>query len=113
MKLNFYKLPFYADNYIGWVYDANDNFMFQFHVEGVKEKVVEALNSKERVPNKAELTISPSDNGMILNQGHPFIRIRGWGNLTGVGAHNFSAEKAAKIQDDLRDWIIWKLGLDE
>ncbi len=112
-ELNFYKLPFYTDDILDWVYDANDNFMFQFHIGGVKEKVVEALNSKERVPNKAELTISPTDNGMILNQGHSFIRIRGWGNLTGVGAHNFSAEKAAKIQDDLRDWIIWKLELNK
>lgn len=113
MELNFYKLPFHVDNNIGWVYDANDNFMFQFHVDGVKEKVVKALNAKERVPNKARLTVSPTDNGMILNQGHPFIRIRGWGNLTGTGGHNLPAEEAAKIQDNLRDWIIWKLDLKE
>ncbi len=109
MKLEFYKLPFKSSFYDNWVYDANDNFMFQLHVDGVKEKVVEALNSKERVPNKARLTVSPTDNGMILNQGHPFIRIRGWGNLTGIGAHNLPAEEAAKIQDNLRDWIIYKL----
>ena len=30
----------------------------------------------------------------------PFILIRDWGNLTGVGAHNLPAEKAAQIQDD-------------
>jgi hypothetical protein len=38
-----------------------------------------------------------------------FILIRGWGNLTGTGAHHFSEEKAVKIQDDFRDWIIYKL----
>ena len=113
MELNFYKLPFYADDYIGWVYDANDNFMFQFQIEGEIERIVEALNSNKRVPNKTRLTVSPTDSGLILNYGHPFIRIRGWGNLTGIGAHNLPAEEAVKIQDDLRDWIIWKLDLKE
>jgi len=39
----------------------------------------------------------------------PFILIRGWGNLTGIGGYNFDSEKASKIQDDFRDWIIYKL----
>ena len=112
MELNFYKLPFRLAEYGNWVYDAGNNFIFQIE-SGPRERIVEALNSEKGISNKAQLSIDTEDPGMILNFGDPFILIRGWGNLTGVGAHNFSAEKAAKIQDDLRDWIIWKLGLDE
>jgi hypothetical protein len=112
MELYFYKLPFYVDDYIGWVYDADDNFMFQIK-SGPKSTIVERLNKVERVPNKASLTIDAENSGMILNYGDPFILIRGWGNLTGTGGHNLPAEEAVKIQDNLRDWIMWKLELKE
>lgn len=112
MELYFYKLPFYIEEYGNWVYDADDNFMFQIE-SGPKSTIVERLNKVERVPNKASLTIDAEDPGMILNYGDPFILIRGWGNLTGTGGYNLPAEEAVKIQDNLRDWIMWKLGLKE
>ena len=110
MELYFYKLPFYMEG--NWVYDADDNPMFQIK-SGPKNTIIKRLNEVERVPNKASLTIDKEDPGMILNYDDPFILIRGWGNLTGVGAHNLPAKEAAKIQDNLRDWIMWKLGLKE
>lgn len=112
MELYFYKQPFYTVEYSNRVYDDNDNFMFQIE-SGPKSTIIKLLNEVERVPNKASLTIDKEDPGMILNYGDPFILIRGWGNLTGIGAHNLPAEEAAKIQDNLRDWIMWKLGLKE
>ena len=35
--------------------------------------------------------------------------IRGWGNLTGAGAHNLSVEEAANIQDTFADFIVERL----
>lgn len=119
-KLNFYKQPFYKAKYGSWVYDKNNNFIFQLepefnkqgnYAEGwveLQEKVIFSLNAVDREPIpglKLEL-----QNGIeIYKDKRLFILIRGWGNLTGIGAHNFSGEKAAKIQDDLVKWILYKL----
>jgi len=35
----------------------------------------------------------------------PVIDVRGWGWLTGAGALNIPADKAAQIQDQFGDWI--------
>jgi len=109
MDLQFYTRPFHKAQYGGWVYDAKGNFVFQFETKEFRESVIFSLNAIDSDPLKfLNLSIS-SDPNEILNNGFPFITIRGWGNLTGTGANNFSAEKASKIQDDFRDWIIFKL----
>lgn len=115
MELNFYKQPF-RNEYGSRVYDAKNNFCFQFEIEFVEnwkklwEKVMFSLNSIEHEPIKElKLSINPKYPIQILNNGKPFILIRGWGNLTGIGGYNFSEEKATIIQDDFRDWIIYKL----
>ena len=70
-------------------------FEFQFPVD----RVVSVICPNEKiVQNKA-----------VNNNDLPFILIRGWGNLIGIGGYNFDMEKASKIQDDFRDWIIYKL----
>lgn len=119
MELQFYKKPFHKAKYGSWVYDANSNFVFQFESEfdekgnyapGCKElqqAVIDILND-EYLKFNLNLTLGEDPN-FILKDGKLFIMIRGWGNLTGVGAHNFSGDKAAKIQDDFRDWLIYKL----
>lgn len=124
MKLEFYNQPFHQSKYGTWVYDAKHNFVFQFDEEqpydvsgnylpGVKElreKVIWSLNSLEHDPvEELALSVNPKDEVEILNHGKLFITIRGWGNLTGIGGYNFDGEKAAKIQDDFRDWIIYRL----
>ena len=117
-ELLFYKQPFRKTD--SWIYDANENFVCQFEPKydtkgefapgeiELQKEVLESLNSKNQNPVKGlELTVN--DYGEILNYEEPFITIRGWGNLTGIGGHNLPAKKAAKIQDDFRDWIIYKL----
>lgn len=121
MTLNFYKRPFHQAKYGTWVYDAKSNFVFQFetkyddkggYIDGVKEleqEVIFSLNALDSEPiEKLNLSVG-TDPCEILNNGSPFITIRGWGNLTGIGGYNFDGEKASKIQDDFRDWIIYKL----
>lgn len=122
MQLNFYTRPFHHAKYGTWVYDAKSNFVFQFenkydekgeYIDGVKElqkEVIFSLNALDSEPIEGlNLSIDPNDECMILNNNIPFIMIRGWGNLTGIGGYNFDMEKASKIQDDFRDWIIYKL----
>ena len=122
-NLNFYTRPFREAKYSGWVYDAKGNFVFEFegdfddkgnYVEGYKElceKVIFSINAIERDPVEGlNLTLfSPIE---LLRNDKPFITIRGWGNLTGIGAHNFSGEKAEKIQDDFVQWLLYRLTPD-
>lgn len=122
-RLYFYEQPFHQAKYGSWVYDGKQNFVFQFdevenfddkgfYLEGIKDlrkEVIFSLNSINHEPiAKLKLTIG-SDPCEILNNGFLFITIRGWGDLTGTGANNFSSEKASKIQDDFANWIIYKL----
>jgi hypothetical protein len=120
MELKFYNRPF--EVFWNTVYDANNNFVFQFdskfddkgsYVEGeieLQKEVIFSLNALDNEPiDGLNLSIYADDKTMILNNGLAFITIRGWGNLTGIGGYKFDAEKASKIQDDFRDWIIYKL----
>lgn len=122
MELKFYNRPFHRYKYDTWVYDAKSNFVFQFInkydekgnlIDGLAElqtQVIFSLNALSNEPIDAlNLSIDTFDETLILNNGEPFILIRGWGNLTGIGGYNFDCEKASKIQDDFRDWIIYKL----
>lgn len=123
-NLQFYIQPFHQAKYGSWVYDGKTNFVFQFdevtkydekgnYLDGIKElrqEVILSLNSINHEPvNGLKLSVNENDPTEILNNGLVFITIRGWGNLTGIGANNFSEDKATKIQDDFRDWIIYKL----
>lgn len=122
-SLNFYTRPFKEDKYSGWVRDAKGNFVFEFegdfdekgeYTEGFKElteQVIFALNDLERTPIEGlKLTLK---NGIeIYKDEKLFVLIRGWGNLTGIGAHNFSGEKASKIQDDFVKWFFYRVCVD-
>ncbi len=70
--------------------------------------MAELNNSAEKtIANKIiKISHSPIE---ILKNGELYITIRGWGNLTGIGGYNLSEEQASKIQDDFRDWIIYKI----
>lgn len=128
MNLEFYKQPFKLCKISGWVYDAKSNFVFQFDEEkefdekgnylpGVielREIVIFSLNALDFEPIPGlSLSVNPKDPVEILNHGKLFITIRGWGNLTGIGGYNFDGEKASKIQDNFRDWLIFKLCKNE
>lgn len=79
-----YKFPFklqFPD--IGWVYDADDNFIFQFELlmdEDDKEMFISYLNDEEG-SKKAKVKFV-FENGFIKTEsGADVILIRGWGNL--------------------------------
>ena len=107
----FYTRPFKMYEYGRQVYDAKDNFVFEFE-KGVskqlQKEVIFSLNALDNEPIN-ELKLSFLDAIEILNDGQKFICIRGWGNLTGTGGYHFAEEKAIKIQDDFKNWIVYKL----
>jgi len=109
--LNFYKQPFHRAKYGSWVYDAKGNFVFQFepiydsngnYEEGeieLQDKIIKSLNSKSlSVIENLNLKVGDGDPNFIYHNSRLLIVIRGWGNLTGIGAHNFDDEKASKIR---------------
>lgn len=107
-----YEFPFHQAKYGGWVYDAKGNFIFQFEFDNkeTKEKIINILNGEVVEYNRQEIRvedgyISININGDWLNA----ILIRGWGNLTGVGAYNLDGKYAARIQDTLAEYIVEKL----
>jgi hypothetical protein len=123
LSLNFYTRPFKYDGHSGWVRDARGNFVFEFegdfddngnYAKGFKELVEQIMFSLN------DINISPIEglkltleNGIeIYKDDKLFILIRGWGNLTGIGAHNFSGEKASKIQDDFVKWFFHRVCVD-
>lgn len=120
MELQFYKLPIrQLGKYGQWQYDANGNFVYQFEPYFVdrsfdpeflkiKQKIVDSLNSAEHEPIEGEWEVKSGID--LYYNGRHLITIRGWGNLTGCGAKNFSAEKAALIQDNFIAWFLWKVG---
>ena len=105
-----YELPLRQDEYGSWVYDNKDNFVFQF--EKVNEKnqkdILDILNGV-RASENIEHTFTYEDCYIVMDGTRQILLIRGWGNLTGTGAHNLPAEEAANIQDTFAAWIIEKL----
>jgi hypothetical protein len=103
-----YKLPLHRAKYGSWVYDADSNFVFQFENRNkdLQDKILNTLNGV--TDKKANFEVR-HEHGFILIADMPIILIRGWGNLTGVGAHNLSADEAANIQDTFADWIVQQL----
>lgn len=114
MKLDFYKLPFTDAQQCGYIFDANDNFIFQFDHYGTLEDLdlnaeLLAILNEER-PGPANLNLIKGDESIFMEgESIPLLTIRGWGNLTGIGGYRFDSKKAAKIQDNLLDWIFNKL----
>ena len=107
----FYTRPFKMYEYGRQVYDAKNNFVFEFEKGVSKELQQEVLFSLNALDNEPinELKLSFFDAIEILNDGQKFICIRGWGNLTGTGGYHFKEDKAIKIQDDFKNWIVYKL----
>lgn len=119
-ELNFYTRPFHKAKYSGFVFDAKGNFVFQFegdydekgnHKEGYRElteDIIFALNDIDHKPLE-NLELELKNNIELYKDDKLFITIRGWGGLTGIGGHNFTSEKAVKIQDDFVKYFIYKV----
>ena len=119
-----YEFPLHKSKYTSWVFDKKGNFVFQFEPKFTKEgeflegwkdfedKILDCLNGKSNMNYDGVFTL---ENGEIFAQKTGInivlhiITIRGWGNLTGIGAHHLSAEEATNIQDTFAEFIINKL----
>ncbi len=103
-----YKFPFQQAKYGNWVYDADSNFIFQFQFNDkeTQKKLIKILNGEITDYKRQNVT---SESGLISVDEKPFILIRGWGRLTGVGGYNLKSEYACKIQDTLEEYIVNKL----
>lgn len=102
-----YIEPFEDMMGMGRIY-SGDNFTFQFLAGGeeTKQKCLQILNGEVKEYKRQNIT---HKNGEISVDGHPFILVRGFGNLCGGGAYNLSVEYASKIQDSLEEYIVEKL----
>ena len=113
MQLKFYKQPFRLNKSCDWVYDADGNFVMQFELynDTVNNQIMAVINDEEKPKNS--LFSSDGCGGIdilgIDGLPHTCIIIRGWGNLTGTGAHNLSHEEAIDIQDNFVEWLLYKL----
>lgn len=110
-----YKFPLRSAKYGTWVYDDNSNFVFQFEgaSEDVRAKILGILNGTITDYKRRDVKY---ERGYIkvkyLDKWLNLLLIRGWGNLTGVGAYNLSGEYAAKIQDTFAEFIVSELKIN-
>lgn len=101
-----YKGPFNTDKYCPvYIWSSNgvmtlmiedDDFDNEFMYE-----LVDKMNGQGW--HTYTIGIDGEDPSRIYINNKSFL-IRGWGHLTGT--LNFSNEKAVKIQDDFRDWLV-------
>lgn len=111
MKREFEKAftpPFRLDRIGSWSYDSKDNFAFQFITPNHQRRneIIKCINSEYK---SEMLGVITHEKGIIKSDNDELILIRGWGYLTGTGGLNLPDIEAAKIQDDLANYIVEKL----
>lgn len=128
MKWNeFYKFPLMIDDYCGnviaqpgesgyrFAFDwIKNDYISEYPIRGQRGEqlvsdIVAYLNGESEYRPDYTWTVDEKDPIVICINGQPCICIRGWGELTGIGAYHLTVEEAEKIQDDFRDFIINKL----
>lgn len=119
-----YVFPLHKIDSTSWVYDANNNFVFQFESKydsngnnlkkwlDFEDKIIDCLNGHILMDyngiftfKDGEIYCQKTNNENIVH----IITIRGWGNLTGIGAHNLTSDEASNIQDTFTLFIINEL----
>lgn len=117
----YYPGPYRFDDSCGWVigspkygsyilcFDWEDSsFTDKYEPTEIQELWLRKINGEDVVLSpKHEFTASNDDPCVIECDGEPIICVRGWGML--CGSYKLSEEKAAKIQDEFRDFIIDRL----
>jgi|AntDeeMinimDraft_6_1070357.scaffolds.fasta_scaffold09260_2 hypothetical protein len=93
-----YQLPIkYDDMNYCWSKNGTMTLMFDEVVsEEDRQMIVKAVNGETELKMEG-LTFDGCD---FLLDGTYIFCVRGWGNLTGIGALNLPEEKALKIQDE-------------
>lgn len=105
-----YKFPLHQDKYSGWVWDADDNFVFQFEYKGdaTRAQMLDVINGEDLFTNP-DLSFKHTEGIITSNLGEDMIMIRGWGNLTGTGGHNLHPNDAINVQDTFAEYIVERL----
>ena len=106
-----YKFPLVEwGNSTSRVHDQDGNFVFQFEYisKSTMEKLLKCINGGLNLTNP-HISFRHEDGYILDNDHNKLILIRGWGNLTGIGAHNLPVEEAANIQDTFADFIVERL----
>lgn len=111
-----YRFTLQKVSHGSWIHDQDYNFVFQFEpkfdskgnyakgYEELEKNILDKINGK-KVDRKTDTEVTHKDGEIFIGDVH-IITIRGWGNLTGIGAHNLPAEEAANIQDTFAEFIV-------
>lgn len=103
-----FELPFQADCLGVYIYDDNERVVLNVGVdEDYRLKILNVLNGGKEY--FIHLPFTAEDGRIRDSAGKVVLVVRGWGYLTGTGGLNLSPEEAAKIQDELQEWIVNKL----
>lgn len=109
----YFKLPFKADKFGIYAWDANDKMVLQFDYEIFDEEEMEMLVTQinGETPENGNITFGELTykNSDFFSNGEYIFCIRGWGYLTGEGGMNLTETEACEIQDDLANYILNKL----
>ena len=108
-----YHFPLHNSDMGGWVRDAKSQFVCEFMIGNslLQANIIEILNGVDK-PVKGH--VFTHKDGVIEDEdGNGYIRIRGWGNLTGTGGHNLSVEEASNVQDTFAEFIINQLNQNQ
>jgi len=109
MWTKYYKLPLHTDSMGSYVWTVDNEMALQFNKKVsiyLRHRVIDLINGLEQ-PKLRGITLH---NGIEFNMNGAFsFEVRGSGNLTGIGGHNLSLEKAAAIQDDFAKFILSKI----
>lgn len=102
-----YELPLRQDKRSHWVYDQKGNFVFQFETDDriLREGLMMIINGEmDAVAKDVRLY-----RGEVYIDNESVITIRGWGNLTGVGAYALTEAIAGRVQDTFGEYLVNKL----
>lgn len=105
-----YTFPLRIVSHSNWVYDDGHNFVFQFEIDDEEKQqfLLDVINGNQSLKNP-DLFFRHEDGYIYDNKDREVILIRGWGNLTGIGAMNLPPEEAANIQDTFAEFIVEQL----
>lgn len=103
-----YQLPIKEDDFGSYIYSSNGVMTFDNIIDN-REIITELLAIINGESNKRVKKDVTYEDGYIKIGGYHIFLLRGWGHLTGCGALNLPAGKAAKIQDDFANWVVNKL----
>lgn len=119
-----YEFPLHVTG--TWIYDNKSQFVAQFERQydnkgnhdklwmQFEKKILNCLNGlgEHPITIDSKFVYDKNNQHIYLDDGENkiyVITIRGWGNLTGIGGNNLSADEAANIQDTFAEFIINKL----